>query len=435
MSLQKIGFIGLGLIGGSIAKKLHALHPELTIIATAHHAETVAEAYKEHLIINNTPCELKDFADCDYIFLCTPTKKNIEYLQQLKDVISPDCIITDVGSVKTEIHREVIRLGLEANFIGGHPMAGSEKTGLSNASETLLENAYYIITPTTKSPSPAVEELTGLVRSLGAIPLVLGYEQHDYATAAISHLPHVIAYSLVNLVRESDDENEIMKTIAAGGFKDITRIASSSPVMWENICLSNQEQILKCYREDKIDIVFMDIEFGDTIGFQVARRLSRQDSQLAVVYTTNYEHYITEAFVCRPLGFIRKSHAEDDLQIAGQEIRHFIGQKYSRFVFGCGTAVVEVPLYKVYAVEIYGHDMVILLDDENICVRDKLMRVEDELEAHDFVKISRGRMVHLKYVTAIEGKTVRLHENYEFAVSADKISMLKSRWLAYKMLH
>ena len=97
MSLQKIGFIGLGLIGGSIAKKLHALHPELTIIATAHHAETVAEAFKEHLIINNTPCELKDFADCDYIFLCTPTKKNIEYLQQLKDVISPDCIITDVG--------------------------------------------------------------------------------------------------------------------------------------------------------------------------------------------------------------------------------------------------------------------------------------------------------------------------------------------------
>ena len=94
-------------------KKLHALHPELTMIATAHHAETVAEAYKEHLIINNTPCELKDFADCDYIFLCTPTRKNIEYLQQLKDVISPDCIITDVGSVKTEIHREVIRLGLK----------------------------------------------------------------------------------------------------------------------------------------------------------------------------------------------------------------------------------------------------------------------------------------------------------------------------------
>ena len=129
-----------------------------------------------------------------------------------------------------------------------------------------------------------------------------------------------------------------------------------------------------------------------------------------------------------------------------EELGRAMGKRGHGLVFGGGAtgmmgaaargvAVVEVPLYKVYAVEIYGHDMVILLDDENIRVRDKLMRVEDELEAHDFVKISRGRMVHLKYVTAIEGKTVRLHENYEFAVSADKISMLKSRWLAYKMLH
>lgn len=104
----------------------------------------------------------------------------------------------------------------------------------------------------------------------------------------------------------------------------------------ECVIYLNQEQILKCYREDKIDIVFMDIEFGDTIGFQVARRLSRQDSQLAVVYMTNYEHYITEAFVCRPLGFIRKSHAEDDLQIAGQEIRHFIGRNTAGLCLAAG---------------------------------------------------------------------------------------------------
>ena len=177
----------------------------------------------------------------------------------------------------------------------------------------------------------------------------------------------------------------------------------------ECVIYLNQEQILKCYREDKIDIVFMDIEFGDTIGFQVARRLSRQDSQLAVVYMTNYEHYITEAFVCRPLGFIRKSHAEDDLQIAGQEIRHFIGQKYSRFVFGGGTAVVEVPLYKVYAVEIYGHDMVILLDDENIRVRDKLMRVEDELEA----TAKMGYTVMIKATAGGGGKGMRIARNAE----------------------
>ena len=245
MSFKKIGFIGLGLIGGSIAKRLRTLYPDLTIIATSGHLSTIEQAYAQNLISNNTLCSIADFFDCDYIFLCTPVQKNLEYLRQLKGNIHKNCMITDVGSVKSDIHKEVIALGMEEQFIGGHPMAGSEKTGLANANEILLENAYYIITPTAKSSDASVNAFRDLVTSLGSIPLILDYEVHDYATAAISHLPHIIAYSLVNLVREADDENETMKTIAAGGFKDITRIASSSPVMWENICLSNREQLLK----------------------------------------------------------------------------------------------------------------------------------------------------------------------------------------------
>ncbi len=244
-AVSKIGFIGLGLIGGSIAKRLKVLNKDLTIIATAGHLSTITSAYDEGLIANNTLCDITDFYDCDYIFLCTPVQKNIEYLRKLKGHINPQCIITDVGSVKSDIHREVIALGMESQFIGGHPMAGSEKTGLGSAKDSLLENAYYIITPTSQSTESAVAAFTGLVESLGAIPMVLDYELHDYATAAISHLPHVIAYNLVNLVRACDDSQETMKTIAAGGFKDITRIASSSPVMWENICLSNKEPLLK----------------------------------------------------------------------------------------------------------------------------------------------------------------------------------------------
>ena len=153
-------------------------------------------------------------------------------------------MITDVGSTKTEIHEEVIRLHMEANFIGGHPMAGSEKTGILSAVPTLLENAYYIITPTAVTPQDKINEFRDFVLSLGALPLILDYKTHDYSTAAISHLPHMIAYTLVNLVKQSDDDQETMKTIAAGGFKDITRIASSSPVMWQNICASNREPIL-----------------------------------------------------------------------------------------------------------------------------------------------------------------------------------------------
>lgn len=245
MKFEKIGFIGLGLIGGSIAKKIIKNHPECNIIATAHRAATITEAYEMGLITNRTMLSVSSFSDCDVIFLCAPVEKNIEYLSLLKDVIKKDCIITDVGSTKTQIHKEVIALDLEKNFIGGHPMTGSEKTGISNANDALLENAYYIITPTAKASTQQIDEFYQFVKELGSIPMVLDYEKHDYATASISHLPHMIAYTLVNLIKDIDDDEETMKTIAAGGFKDITRIASSSPIMWENICSTNQEQLLK----------------------------------------------------------------------------------------------------------------------------------------------------------------------------------------------
>ena len=250
MSFEKVGFIGLGLIGGSIAKTINKKYPHTTLIATARHADTIQEAHNFGTIENDTLLPLSDFADCDYIFLCTPVQQNLIYLKELKSVIKPSCIITDVGSVKSDIHKTVTALDMEANFIGGHPMCGSEKTGFFNATEYLLENAYYIITPTAKTTPAQLEEFHALVKSLGSVTMILDYEKHDFATAAISHLPHIIASSLVNLVSDLDDEQETMRTIAAGGFKDITRIASSSPVMWQNICLSNQEQILKltdCY--------------------------------------------------------------------------------------------------------------------------------------------------------------------------------------------
>lgn len=244
MSITKLGFVGLGLIGGSIAKTTKRIHPDIKIIALSGHQSTIDIAFQEGLIENQKNAAVKDFSDCDFIFLCTPVQQNQEYLRQLKEIISPDCILTDVGSVKGDIHREILSAGMEHCFIGGHPMTGSEKAGLKHATAYLLENAYYIITPTASVPIARVEEFSQFVSSLGAIPLVLDYDLHDRATAAISHLPHVIAYALVNMVKDSDSEDEVMKRIAAGGFKDITRIASSSPVMWEEICISNRQMLL-----------------------------------------------------------------------------------------------------------------------------------------------------------------------------------------------
>ena len=244
METTTIGFIGLGLIGGSIAKAIKKFHPDYQIIAYNRTRETLDDAVFEGIV--DIACEEMDskFSLCDYIFLCATVDYNIECLKWLKTKIRPGCILTDVGSVKGEIHKEITKLSMAANFIGGHPMAGSEKTGYAYSSDHLIENAYYILTPTAKTDSEVLHTFRDNIASLGSVPMIMDAKTHDHATASISHLPHIIAASLVNLIRETDDENETMKTIAAGGFKDITRIASSSPVMWQHICASNREQIL-----------------------------------------------------------------------------------------------------------------------------------------------------------------------------------------------
>lgn len=244
MKFHTFGFIGLGLIGGSLARAFRAQQPDCHIMAYTRSRKTTEEALEEKVI--NTICSSPSdpsFSKCDIIFLCAPVEHNISALSQLKNLIQDHCLLTDVGSVKTSIHEAVIQLGMERNFIGGHPMAGSEKTGFSSSNPHLFENAYYIITPSSKSREEDIEAYRQLAASIGSLPLVLDYKKHDYVTAAVSHLPHVIAVSLVNTVHDLDSRDELMKMIAAGGFKDITRIASSSPEMWEQICVENGQNI------------------------------------------------------------------------------------------------------------------------------------------------------------------------------------------------
>jgi prephenate dehydrogenase len=243
MNDSQVGFIGLGLIGGSVAKAIKAKYPNYKITAYDINTNALQLAYKEGIVDTVANTVDDSFGCCDFIFLCAPVSYNVAYLASLKSVIKSDCILTDVGSVKTNIHEKIIELNLEENFIGGHPMAGSEKTGYENAVSHLIENAYYVLTPSSKISEEKLDFYFHFVKKLGAIPIVLDYKEHDYVTAAISHLPHIIAASLVNLVEKKDSSEQIMKNIAAGGFKDITRIASSSPTMWQQICLSNKENI------------------------------------------------------------------------------------------------------------------------------------------------------------------------------------------------
>ena len=174
-------------------------------------------------------------------------------------------------------------------------MAGSERTGYRNSKARLLENAYYILTPTEKTPSEKTDFMERLVKSLGAIPLILSAAEHDYVTAGISHLPHVISASLVNLVKEKDNAEGIMKLIAAGGFKDITRISSSSPMMWEHICMTNKANILSLldnYMETLQDI---------------RRRISTLDSRATYDFFESARNF-RESFTDVSGGPIKKSY-------------------------------------------------------------------------------------------------------------------------------
>ena len=243
MQYNNIAFIGFGLIAGSIAKAIRKYRPESRIYAYTNNRSELLKGKSDGIIdiilegIDNT------LSDCDIVFLCTPVEFNDKYLNDIKSYIRKDAIVTDVGSTKSSIHSLAKELELEDVFIGGHPMAGSEKTGYAASDALLLENAYYMITPSSKTSKEKLDILTDIITKIKAIPFVIDCQKHDSVVAAVSHLPHILAATLVNLIKDNDYSDEVMKRVAAGGFKDITRIASASPIMWEQICMLNSQPI------------------------------------------------------------------------------------------------------------------------------------------------------------------------------------------------
>lgn len=241
--MYNIGIIGLGFLGGSLAKSLSKLDVVNKIVAFDKNIESLKSAKNDGVITDYAEKVNNKFADSDIVFICTPVKFIPQIALELENVVNPNCIISDTGSTKKTIIEYSKKMTRE--FIGGHPMVGSERSGYNTSKDFLFENAYYIITKSENTTNKSINILTELIEGIGAIPIVLDENKHDYITACISHVPHVIAASLVHMVKDLDDDNETMKRLAAGGFKDITRIASSDPTMWENICTENRDEVLK----------------------------------------------------------------------------------------------------------------------------------------------------------------------------------------------
>lgn len=237
--MYKIGIIGLGFMGGCIAKSLIKSNKVGEICAFDTNKKSLELALHDNSI-SKIAKDFNDFKDSDVIFLCTPVSLISELAIQLKDIVKKDCIITDIGSTKSTILEELEKINI--NFVGAHPMVGSERAGYATSNDYLFENAYYILIENNNKEN--IEKLKEIILELKAIPVLIDEKKHDFIVAVISHVPHIIASALVNLVKELDEEDEKMKLLAAGGFKDITRIASADPIMWENICIENRNEIL-----------------------------------------------------------------------------------------------------------------------------------------------------------------------------------------------
>lgn len=244
--MTKIAIFGVGLMGGSLALCFKG-KPGLYVVGHSNNPAQV-EKYMKRGVVDHATTSLQEAAEnADFIFLCVPVGNLEEYLIRLQQVnLKPGCIITDVGSTKASIAacaKHICRSGV--HFIGGHPMAGSERSGVEAASSHLYENAFYVLTPDEQTPEEAYERLVDLLKHTKAHIVRMDASQHDEIVGAVSHLPHIIAVALVNQVAAYNENNELYGSLAAGGFRDITRIASSHPEMWRDILISNRDVMLR----------------------------------------------------------------------------------------------------------------------------------------------------------------------------------------------
>lgn len=245
-NINKTLIIGLGLIGGSLAKALKLTRKFGQIIGYDRDPEETQKGLQIGVVDIAAESLAEAVEQADLIVLAVPVKAMEKVLGDIAPFIAEDTLITDVGSTKANVVAAAQRVfsTLPTGFVPGHPIAGSEKSGVDAADETLFEQHKVILTPLAESSSEAVNVLTRMWQSTGAEVLIMDVAKHDEVLAATSHLPHLLAFSLVDTLAQEQDNNTDIFRYAAGGFRDFTRIAGSDPTMWHDICLANKEAIL-----------------------------------------------------------------------------------------------------------------------------------------------------------------------------------------------
>jgi prephenate dehydrogenase len=243
--LQKVLIIGVGLIGGSLGLAIRRRGLAGSVAGFDRDAARLERAVSLSAI-DKAEKDLKAaLSGADLVFLAVPVGSMEGLAEELAGLLSKKTVVTDVGSVKGDLvgllEKRLLPNGL---FVGGHPIAGREKSGVEAASAELFEGAVCLLTPTPRTDAGAQKTVEAVWTAVGSRVVFLSPQKHDRVAAAVSHLPHVVAYALVACLLEEESAEPDLLSYSAGGFRDFTRIASSSPQMWREICLANGDQIV-----------------------------------------------------------------------------------------------------------------------------------------------------------------------------------------------
>lgn len=275
MLIQRLAIIGVGLIGGSLARALKRVKAVGEVIGCGRNINNLQQAVELGVIDRYETNPAQAVTEADMIVVAVPLGTIASMFAAIRDNLSAQAIITDVGSAKATVVADARQhLGdYLPRFVPGHPIAGTEKSGVAASFAELFEQHRVILTPLLETDPQAVATVSNMWTQTGAEVIAMSVTHHDEVLAATSHLPHILAYSLVDTLAKMAERTEIFR-FAAGGFRDFTRIASSDPQMWHDICLANQQAILQILDSFQTDLA------------QLVAAIQQQDSQyIATVFS------------------------------------------------------------------------------------------------------------------------------------------------------
>jgi len=258
--------VGVGLIGGSLGRALKSRRLAQRVLGVERTEEQLEAAKAFGAIDAGTTSLVEAVAGADIVVLCTAVGHILEILPPVLTAAKDGAVVTDVGSTKAAIVR---RAGGATSFVGGHPMAGSEQTGVEAATPYLFEEATWAITPSKASSPQAVQTVQRLAQSVGATTLLLPPDAHDAMLAVTSHLPHVLASALIRQAKQTQSRHPQTQNLTAGSFADGTRVAASSPEIWRDVCLSNRDALLQALQTFRGELDTLEAAIADSDAAQI----------------------------------------------------------------------------------------------------------------------------------------------------------------------